>query len=85
MQEYAGVKAQAAGLDPVELYEARQAIRPGYENAANEKLEQAFGDKYSPMRWMKAKQEHKRLVREAVDEFVVHQQSRKREKQAISL
>ena len=85
LQEYAGVKAQAAGLDPVELYEARQAIRPGYENAANEKLEQAFGDKYSPMRWMKAKQEHKRLVREAVDEFVVHQQSRKREKQAISL
>ena len=30
-------KSQAADLDPVELYEARQAIRPGYEVAANEK------------------------------------------------
>ena len=45
LEEYAEAKAQAAGLDPVELYEARLAIRPGYEAAANEKLEQAFGRK----------------------------------------
>lgn len=42
LQEYAGVKAQSTGLDPVELYEARHAIRSGYEAAANEKLEQAY-------------------------------------------
>ena len=29
LHEYAEVKSQAAGLDPVELYEARQAIRLG--------------------------------------------------------
>ena len=42
LHEYAEVKSQAAGLDPVELYEARQAIRLGQEAAANEKLEQVF-------------------------------------------
>mgnify|MGYP000408767599 CR=1 FL=1 len=36
LHEYAEAKTQAADLDPVELYEARQAIRLGYEVAANE-------------------------------------------------
>ena len=55
LYEYTEVKSHAANLDPVELYEARQAIRPGQEAAANEKLEQVFGSKYSLLRWMDAK------------------------------
>ena len=39
--EYAELKAQAAELDPVELYKARQAIRPAQEKAAEQQLEDA--------------------------------------------
>ena len=63
LEEYAETKAQASGLDPVELYEARLAIRDTRETAAQEKIEQAFGRQYSPIRWMNAKQEQQRLTR----------------------
>ena len=39
LTEYAELKAQAADFDPVELYKARQVIRPAQEKAA----EQQFG------------------------------------------
>ena len=64
LEEYAEAKAQAAGLDPVELYEARLAIRPGYEAAANEKLERAFGGKDSLEEYaarQQAKQKYKSI------------------------
>ena len=77
LQEYAGVKAQSTGLDPVELYEARHAIRSGYEAAANEKLEQAYGDKYSPLRWMDAKRAQAKLTNDSMEEYA----ARKRAKQ----
>ena len=69
LQEYAGVKAQSTGLDPVELYEARHAIRSGYEAAVNEKLEQAYGDKYSPLRWMEAKRAQAKLTNDSMEEY----------------
>ena len=34
LNEYAGLREQAQGFDPVQLYEARQAIRPGKEQEA---------------------------------------------------
>ena len=73
LEEYAEAKAQAAGLDPVELYEARLAIRPGYEAAANEKLERAFGGKYSPLRWVDAKQAQIRLTNDSLEEYAARQ------------
>ena len=73
LHEYAKVKSQAADLDPAELYEARQSIRPEYEATANEKLEQVFGDKYSPLRWMDAKQAQIRLTNDSAEEYAVRQ------------
>ena len=73
LHEYVEAKSQVAGLDPVELYEARQAIRPGYEAAANEKLEQVFGEKYSPLWWMDAKQAQTRLTNDSVEESAARQ------------
>lgn len=73
LHKYAEAKAQAADLDPVELYEARQAIRSGYEAAANEKLAQAYGNKYSPLRWMDAKQAQARLTNDSAEEYAVRQ------------
>ena len=37
LDEYAELKAQAADFDPVELYKARQAIRPAQEKTAEER------------------------------------------------
>ena len=80
LHEYAEAKSQAADLDPVELYEARQAIRPGYEVAANEKLEQVFGSKYSPLRWMDAKQAQTRLTNDSAEEYAARQLARQKQK-----
>ena len=73
LHEYAESKSKTAGLDPVELYEARQSIRPGQEAAANEKLEQVFGEKYSPLRWMDAKRAQMRLTNDSVEEYAARQ------------
>lgn len=60
-------------------YEARQAIRPGYEAAANEKLEQVFGGKYSPLRWMEAKQAQTRLTNDSTEEYVARQLAKQKD------
>ena len=80
LHEYAEVKSQATGLDPVELYEARQAIRLGQEAAANEKLEQVFGSKYSLLRWMDAKQAQIRLTNDSLEEYAARQQAKQKYK-----
>ena len=80
LHEHAEVKSQATGLDPVELYEARQAIRLGQEAAANEKLEQVFGSKYSLLRWMDAKQAQIRLTNDSLEEYAARQQAKQKYK-----
>ena len=72
------IKSHAANLDPVELYEARQAIRPGQEAAANEKLAQAYGNKYSPLRWMDAKQAQARLTNDSAEEYTARQMAKQK-------
>ena len=47
LDEYAELKAQTADFDPVELYEARQAIRPTQEKAAEQQLEDTMQEKLS--------------------------------------
>ena len=47
LDEYAELKAQAADFDPVELYKARQVIRPVQEKAAEQQLEDAMHEKPS--------------------------------------
>ncbi len=80
LQEYAGVKAQSTRLDPVELYEARHAIRSGYEAAVNEKLEQAYGDKYSPLRWMEAKRAQAKLTNDSMEEYAARKLAKQKYK-----
>ena len=47
LTEYGDLKTQAADFDPVELYEARQAIRPAQDKAAEQQLEDALQEKPS--------------------------------------
>ena len=73
LDEYAELKAQAADFDPVELYKARQAIRPAQEKAAEQQLEDALQKKPSFSLLMNAKQETSRLLKEDTEERQVRQ------------
>ena len=73
LTEYAELKAQTAGFDPVELYKARQAIRPTQEKTAEQQLEDAMHEKPSLIMLLSAKQETSRLLGEGMEERQVRQ------------
>ena len=68
LDEYAELKVQAADVDPVELYAARQAIRPAQEKAAEQQLEDTMHEKPSLIMLLSAKQETSRLLGEDIEE-----------------
>lgn len=68
LDEYDDLKSPAADIDPVELYEARQAIRPAQEKAAEQQIEDAMHEKLSLIMLLSAKQETSRLLREDAEE-----------------
>ena len=43
------MQAQAAEFDPVELYQARQELRPANTQKAVQRLQQIYGEDYSPV------------------------------------
>ena len=68
LDEYAELKAQAADFDSVELYKARQVLRPAQEKAAERQLEETLQKKPSFSLLLSAKQEISRLLREDTEE-----------------
>ena len=80
LTEYAELKAQAADFDPVELYEARQAIRPAQEKAAEQQLKDALQKKPSLIMLLSAKQEASRLLGEDAEDRQVRQMMIQRQK-----
>ena len=64
LAEYAELKAQAVDLDPVELHEARNAIRPVQEKEVEQQLEGTMHEKPSLIMLLSAKQETSRLLGE---------------------
>ena len=60
LAEYAELKAQAVDLDPVELYKARQAIRPAQEKEVEQQLEDTTQEKPSLIMLLSVKQETSR-------------------------
>ena len=73
LAEYAELKAQAVDLDPVELHDARQAIRPVQEKAAEQQLEDSIHEKPSLIMLLSAKQETSRLLKEDTEARQVRQ------------
>lgn len=69
----AELKAQAADFDPVELYKARQVIRPAQEKAAEQQLEDAMHEKPSLIMLLSAKQETSHLLGTDAEERQVRQ------------
>ena len=81
LDEYAELKAQAVELDPVELYAARQAVRPAQEKAAEQQLEDAMHEKPSLIMLLSAKQETSRLLGEDAEERQARQMVMQRQKE----
>ena len=73
LAEYADLKAQAADFDSGELYEARRAIRPAQEKAAERQLEETLQNKPSVGLLLNAKQETLRLLGENEEEWQARQ------------
>ena len=80
LSEYAELKAQAAELDPVELYAARRDIRPAQEKKAEKQLEDAMHEKPSLVMLLSAKQETSRLLGEDEEERQARQMVMQRQK-----
>ncbi len=80
LTEYAELKAQTADFDPVELYAARQAIRPTQEKAAERQLKDSnsMQEKPSLVMLLNAKQESSRLLGEDAEERQVRQMTMRR-------
>ena len=68
LAEYAELKAQASDFDSVELYQARQVLRPAQEKAAERQLEETLQKKPSLIMLLSAKQEVFRLLGEDTEE-----------------
>ena len=81
MDEYAELKAQAADFDSVELYKARQVLRPAQEKAAERQLEETLQKKPSFSLLLSAKQEASRLLGEDTEERQARQLTMRRQKE----
>ena len=73
LTDYAELKARAADFDPVEMYEARQAIRPVQEKLAEKQVENSTQEKPSLVMLLSARQEASRLLGEDAEERQVRQ------------
>ena len=80
LAEYADLKAQAAEIDPVELYKARQAIRPAQVKAAEQQLADTMHEKASLIMLLSAKQEVSRLLGEDTEDRQARQMVMQRQK-----
>ena len=81
LNEYAGLREQAQGFAPVQLYEARQAIRPGKEQEAENRAQQAYGEKYSPLLMFDSKKAVSRMLHEDIERQAVRRLVRQAQKE----
>ena len=76
LNEYAGLREQAQGFDPVQLYEARQAIRPSKEQEAENRAQQVYGEKYNPLLMFDSKKAVSRMLHEDMERQAVRRMVR---------
>jgi len=79
-KEFAALQAQAANFDPIELYEARQAIRPEMERDAVHKLQERYADKYSHMTMVDGKREVSLILDEYAEGQEIQQMKREQQR-----
>lgn len=84
LKQYAELQEQAAEFDPVELYEARQTIRPEHERRAAQRVQEVYGDKYDMLRMYDSKRSVANLLNEDAEERSVCEKLRTIQKEQKS-
>ena len=77
LKEYTELQEQAAGLDPIELYNARQELRPDKEQDAAARIQKAYGKKYNPQLMAEGKGEVSSLLNEYGEEQSIRERIRR--------
>lgn len=75
LKEYAELQAQAAELDPAELYNARQELRPDKERDAVARIQKAYGEKYNPQLMAESKREVSSMLNEYGEERSIRERN----------
>ena len=81
LNEYAGLREQAQGFDPVQFYEAKQAIRPEKEQEAESRVQAVYGEKYSPILMFDSKKAVSRMLNEDIEQQAVRRMVRQAQKE----
>ena len=81
LKQYAELKEQAAGMDAVELMDARLAIREEKERSAVDRIKAAYGEKYDPMMMHDSKRDVANLLYEEVEARSVREFLRQKQPQ----
>lgn len=81
MTEYAQLMDQAESFDPVELYDAKQALRSSTEENTTEKIRKAYGYQFSPGIMLNSKRETAKLLGDAEEERTVRAMLRQRQQE----
>ena len=81
LTEYAQLMDQAESFDPVQLYEAKQALRINTEENSTEKIRRAYGYQFSPGIMLNSKRKTARLLGDAEEERTVRAIQRQRQQE----
>ncbi len=79
LKQYAELQEQAKEFDSIELYKARQAIRPDYERGAAQHVQNAYGDKYDWLCMVSSRKEVSGLLDEYAQEQAMEKALRKQQ------
>ena len=65
----------------MQLYEARQAIRPGKEQEAENRAQEVYGEKYNPLLMFDSKKAVSRMLHEDIERQAVRRMMRQTHKE----
>ena len=81
LKQYAELKEQAAGVDAVELMDARFAVREDKERAAVDRVKATYGEKYDPMMMHDSKRDVANLLHEEAETRSIRERLRQKQQQ----
>ena len=82
LKQYVELQTQAAEFEPLELYEARRALRPGKEQSAVQRVQSTYGEKYSYITMSDSKREASKLLNEYSEDRAMQALKRKQHRKA---
>ena len=79
LKQYSELKEQAAGMDAVELMDARLAVREEQERSVASRVKSAYGEKYDPMMMQDSKRDVANLLNEETEARSIRERLRQKQ------